>query len=187
MGDKSCLAFLQLLCCGTIRGGKKGGSCAKVPDSEKVKIRVGFDGKDTLMDPHDLNVKTVFGSFAVLLEYSSNQVVPLNSEGFVVGEPLDPRKRYVVVVNTHGSSKSKWDLLKKELKGGKHKHSSSKKKSKKNSSKSKKDSNGVAKEMNMIAANGAGGDDFTAKDFAASTQSLLTPNSTPNNSDDDTF
>jgi len=188
MGEQSysCLAFLQFLCCGTIRGDRKAAS--KLPDSKKVKIRIGFKGKDTLMDPNNLNVKAVFGSFAVLLDYSNNHVIPLNSEGFVV-EPLDPRKRYVVVVNTHGSSKIKWDMLRVEGKNGKGKHKHSKKhkksskstKSKKDESKSKGD-----KEMKIIVSGIV--DDFTSKDFAAaSTQHLLTPNSTPNNGEDDIF
>lgn len=101
MGE-SCFSFLRLLCCGTSR---RGGN-AKSGDAQKVKIRVGFDGKDTLMDPNNMNVKSTFGTFAVLLDYTTNEVVPLNGAGFVV-EPLDTHRRYVVVVNTHGSSQKK--------------------------------------------------------------------------------
>jgi len=179
----TCFAFIYLIFCG-VREKK---TAPKIPDSEKVKIRVGFDGKDTLMDPHNINIKTMFGNFAVLLD-SNNQVVPLNSEGFVAGDPLDPRKRYVVVVNTHGSSKTKWDILKNN--GGKHHHKphsskkkSSKKDKKKSSKKEKKDVkdsiDGGGEEMKLIAANGGGGDDdFTTKDFGiSSTEHLLTSSS----------
>jgi len=111
----SCLAFLQLLCCGTIR--HKGAGKAPKEDTPTVKIRMGFDGKDAVVDARGMNVKATFGNFAVLLD-SENRLVPLKCDGCPV-EPLDTTKRYVVVVNTHGSSKSKWDTMRKT---GKHKH-----------------------------------------------------------------
>jgi len=112
--DSSFLAFLQLLCCGTVR--QKGGKAPK-PDIPTVKIRMGFDGKDATFDARGMNVKATFGNFAVLLD-SENRLVPLKCDGSPV-EPLDTQKRYVVVVNTHGSSKIKWDHRRQK---GKHKH-----------------------------------------------------------------
>jgi len=168
MGD-SCFSFLQLLCCGT--SSKRNGG-AKTSDAQKVKIRVGFDGKDTLMDPTNMNVKSTFGTFAVLLDYSSNEVVPLNGAGFVV-DPLDPRKRYVVVVNTHGSSQKKWEYLRGD-RGGKHKH-----KHKKSSSKKKSKSKDKGSELSNMSS-------IASKDISiSSSQTLLTENSTPNNGDED--
>jgi len=112
--DSSLLAFLQLLCCGTVR--QKGGKAPK-SDTPTVKIRMGFDGKDAVVDARGMNVKATFGNFAVLLD-SENRLVPLKCDGCPV-EPLDTQKRYVVVVNTHGSSKIKWDHMRQK---GKHKH-----------------------------------------------------------------
>jgi len=123
-------AFFQVLCCGTTRRRGK----VVTPDSCKVRIRIGFDGKDMLLDPNNVNVKKTFGSFSVLLD-DRNQLVPLRSDGSAV-EPLEVHRRYTVVVNTHGSSKFKWDDLRQK---GKHKH---KHKSRHSSSKKKKCSNG---------------------------------------------
>lgn len=107
---------LKFLCCGA-----SSRKAPRTPDTQKVRIRVGFDGKDTLIDPSEINVKTTFGNYAVLLD-SDNQVIPLKCDGSSV-EPLDPAKRYVVVLNTHGSSKIKWDMAKKgNTAKGKHKH-----------------------------------------------------------------
>jgi len=154
----------------------------------KVKIRLGFDGKDTLIDPKTLNVRATFGCFAVLLEYSNNRIIPLNRDGFAL-EPLDVRKRYVVVLNTHGSSQKKWDFQR----GGKHKKKhSSKKKSKKHKPKKEKvkkekvSLDCVGAEMSVIASNS--GSDFAAKEFAAaSTQALLSPDPISGSGDDNIF
>lgn len=176
MPGDSCLSFLTLLFCGPRR---RGGS-TKTPDSMKVKIRVGFDGKDTLIDPTTLNVKTTFGIFAVLLEYANNRVVPLDRDGFA-GETLDPRKKYVIVLNTHGSSQKQWDVQRggngkhKKKHHSKHKSKKSKKDKKENKEKDKKGNEGESggsdteAELSTIAS-----DSFTSKDFAAaSKQSLL--------------
>lgn len=183
MPQNACFSFLQLLCGFSSRKGEK----ARTPDILKVKIRVGFDGKDTLIDPKSLNVKNTFGSFAVLLEYSTNRVVPLNRDGYA-GEPLDPLRRYVVVLNTHGSSQKQWDTAR----GGKHKRKH--KKSKKSKSKKDKKDKKEVKESGQdgaelgIMGSASAMADFTAKDFAAaSTQALLTVNSGPNNGDDNLF
>jgi len=178
MPESSCFSFLQLLCgCPRRRGGS-----AKTPDDMKVKIRVGFDGKDTLIDPATLNVKSTFGCFAVLLEYSNNKIIPLNKDGFA-GEPLDTRKRYVVVLNTHGSSQKKWDVHR----GGKHKKKhSTNKKSKKSKPKKEKKELASGGELKTFPSNSSV--DFSGKDFAAaSTQALLAPNPTPDNGDDSLF
>jgi len=173
MGGESCFSFLQLLCCGTSR--RRSGN-TKTSDANKVKIRVGFDGKDTLMDPTNMNVKATFGMFAVLLDYTTNEVVPLNGAGFVV-EPLDTHRRYVVVVNTHGSSQKKWEYLRGD-KNGKHKHKPKKSKNKKSKKEKDKDKE-KGEEMNSMAH-------LSSKDIAvASTQSLLNEKSQPNNGDDD--
>jgi len=156
----------------------------KTPDEMKVKIRVGFDGKDTLIDPATLNVKSTFGCFAVLLEYSNNKIIPLDRDGFA-GEPLDPRRRYVIVLNTHGSSQKKWDVLQ----GGKYKkkHISSKK-GKKSKKKDKKELEGGGEEMNTLSSKSNSSVDFSGKDFAAaSTRALLSPNPTPDNGEDNLF
>jgi len=173
MGGESCFSFLQLLCCGTAsrRSGNTKGS-----DAQKVKIRIGFDGKDTLMDPNNMNVKSTFGTFAVLLDYTTNEVVPLNGAGFVV-EPLDVSRRYVVVVNTHGSSQKKWEYLRGD-KNGKHKHKHKKPKSKKNKNKESKEMQKGGELNSMVH--------LSSKDIAvSSSQSLLNESSLPNNGDDD--
>jgi len=151
----------------------------------KVKIRLGFDGKDTLIDPKTLNVRATFGSYAVLLENSNNRIIPLNRDGFAL-VPLDVRKRYVVVLNTHGSSQKKWEVQR----GGKHKKKHSKKKSKKHKTKKEKKEkvsmDCAGAEMSVIASSSAS--DFSAKDFAAaSTQALLSPDPISSNSDDNLF
>jgi len=131
---ESCLGFLQLLFCGTVR--QKGNKAAsKDSEGDKVKIRVGFEGKDTVFSTENLNVKNTFGQYAVLLDYASNKLVPLHSNGSVM-EPLEARKRYVVVLNTHGSSSHKWEDLRRggspkkhHRKHGSGKHSGKKKRS----------------------------------------------------------
>lgn len=182
MTKSTCYKFLQLLCGFSSRKGEK----VQTPDEMKVKIRLGFDGKDTLLDPKSLNVRATFGCFAVLLEYSNNRIIPLNRDGFAL-EPLDVRKRYVVVLNTHGSSQKKWEVQR----GGKHKtkHSSKKKskKSKKHKPKKEKVSlDCVGAEMSVIVSHS--GSDFATKEFAAaSTQALLSPDPISSNSDDNIF
>eukprot|EP01113_Clastostelium_recurvatum_P000015 TRINITY_DN10005_c0_g1_i2.p1 TRINITY_DN10005_c0_g1~~TRINITY_DN10005_c0_g1_i2.p1 ORF type:complete len:267 (+),score=58.17 TRINITY_DN10005_c0_g1_i2:65-865(+) len=79
------------------------------PQHDLVRIRVGWKGKDLRLHPN-LNVKTTFGAFSILLDHNNN-TVHLTKEGHPV-TPLDPYARYVVVVNTLGTSKSKWDNLK---------------------------------------------------------------------------
>jgi len=180
--DSSFLAFLQLLCCGTVR--QKAGKAPK-PDTPTVKVRMGFDGKDQVLDAREMNVKATFGNFAVLLD-SENRLVPLKCDGSPV-DPLDTQKRYVVVVNTHGSSKMKWDTMRQK---GKHKHKHShththththvhththSKKKKKKSRNSIK-----MKETNILGKSSNGSDDseapliskdpdtFSTKDFGAS-------------------
>jgi len=173
MGE-SCFSFLQLFFCGT--SSRKSGN-TKVSDALKVKIRIGFDGKDTLMDPTNMNVKSTFGMFAVLLDYTTNELVPLNGAGFLV-EPLDTHKRYVVVVNTHGSSQKKWEYLRGD-KGGRHKHKLKKSKSKKSKHKEKDKEKGKAEELSSMAS-------LATKDISiSSSASLLNENSLPNNGDDD--
>jgi len=181
MPENACYSFLQLLCGFSSRKGEK----VQTPDNMKVKIRLGFDGKDTLIDPKTLNVKATFGCYAVLLEYSNNRIIPLNKDGFAL-EPLDMRKRYVVVLNTHGSSQQKWDIQR----GGKHKKKHSKKKSSSKKQKSPKKEkvslSSAGTEMSILAA--VPGSDFTVKDFAvASTQALLGPDPISINGDDTIF
>jgi len=172
MGTSS--SSLKLFCCGTRRRRRSAGT--KVDDLNKVKIRMGFDGKDTLMDPNNMNVKAMFGMFAVLLDYSTYEVVPLNGSGFVV-EPLDTRRRYVVVVNTHGSSPQKWE----DARGGhgkkhKHKHSKKSKRSKsRDKEKEKEKGKETGDEMNVLVANLS-----TKEIVVSSSQRLLTENSTAN-------
>jgi len=177
MPQATCLAFFQLLC--GFNFGRKG-ERAKTPDAMKVKIRIGFDGKDTLIDPTTLNVKATFGNYAVLLEYSNNRIVPLTRDGFA-SEPLDLKRRYVIVLNTHGSSQKKWDVQR----GGKHKKKHSKKKSKKNKPKKEKVALGCGTEMGIISSTPSS--DFISKDFAASTQALLSPDPTTSSGDDNIF
>jgi len=160
-------------------------SSTKTDDINKVKIRMGFDGKDTLMDPNNLNVKAMFGMFAVLLDYSTYEVVPLNGSGYVV-EPLDTRRRYVVVVNTHGSSPQKWEDARENRSGKKHKHKKSKK-SKRDKDKEKEREKEKGKEKD-----GAGGSELnvmanlSTKEIAvSSSQRLLNEKSAPNNGDED--
>jgi len=144
--DRFFTSFVQLFCCNTERQ-KVPRKAPRPESSQEVKIRIGFDGKDSLVDPRNMNIKTTFGSYAVLLD-SDNRLVPLKCDGSFV-EPLDTSKRYVVVLNTFGSNKSSWDSMRK----GKHKHrhhshSHSKKKSKrKSSSKLKLKENPSAKYM----------------------------------------
>lgn len=148
----------------------------------KVKIRVGFDGKDTLIDPTTLNVKATFGMFAVLLEYANNRVVPLDRDGFA-GETLDPRKKYVIVLNTHGSSQKQWDVQRGGNGNGKHKKKHHSKHKSKKSKKDKKDKKEKDKKDNGGESGGSDTeaelttitpDSFIGKDFAAaSKQSLL--------------
>lgn len=182
MDKESCFSFFSLLCCGTPR---KNGS-TKTSDAQKVKIRIGFDGKDTPMDPTNMNVKSTFGTFAVLLDYSTNEVVPLNGAGFVV-EPLDPRRKYVVVVNTHGSSPKRWEYLRGDKHHGKHKHKhshsrSKKKKSSKSKEKGKEKEKG-AEEMDVLSQLS---EHLSSADIGISSSStLLTSNSTPNNGDEE--
>jgi hypothetical protein len=53
-----------------------------------------------------LNIRAIFGQYAVLIEYSTKAVVPLNSEGYPC-TPLKLRARYVVELNMHGSNSPK--------------------------------------------------------------------------------
>eukprot|EP01112_Ceratiomyxa_fruticulosa_P009385 TRINITY_DN2443_c0_g2_i1.p1 TRINITY_DN2443_c0_g2~~TRINITY_DN2443_c0_g2_i1.p1 ORF type:complete len:327 (+),score=84.17 TRINITY_DN2443_c0_g2_i1:214-1194(+) len=84
-----------------------------------VRIKVGWEGKETRLSSEGLNITRMFGSFAVLLD-SHNHIVPLNKEGFPV-EPLTSDQRYLVMLNTAGSSKKKWDSLKRQSKRDKDK------------------------------------------------------------------
>eukprot|EP01111_Echinosteliopsis_oligospora_P017483 TRINITY_DN7596_c0_g1_i1.p1 TRINITY_DN7596_c0_g1~~TRINITY_DN7596_c0_g1_i1.p1 ORF type:complete len:238 (-),score=47.20 TRINITY_DN7596_c0_g1_i1:117-830(-) len=78
---------------------------------KRVKIRVGWSGKDTLFEA-TVNIKATFGKYAVLLD-KNNRVVPLSFEGFPC-EVLARNQRYCVVLNTHGSSKQSWDKIQRE-------------------------------------------------------------------------
>jgi isopentenyldiphosphate isomerase len=109
------------ICCGDPRKEKH----QEQVESQKVKVRLGFDGKETTVSPN-INFRATFGSYAVLLD-SNYEVVPVKMNG-EFAEPLDSKRKYIVVVNTHGSSPGKWERQK--LKGRKHKR-----KSKKHSSK----------------------------------------------------
>lgn len=147
----SCFGFLQLLFCGGARPHRRSrkGSADSSDPHKQVKIRVGFEGKDTLFSTDNLNVKTTFGQFAVLLDNASNQLVPLHSNGSTL-EPLTAGRRYVVVLNTHGSSAHKWEGLRKSGELSK-KHSGSKKHSKHGSDKKKRTKSSKVKYDSMNA------------------------------------
>jgi len=79
-----------------------------------VRLKVGWEGKEIKLPARDLNISRTFGVFSILLD-SHNRMVPLDRDGCPI-EPLDPEQRYMVAANIVGSSKKKWDELKKENK-----------------------------------------------------------------------
>lgn len=79
-----------------------------------IRIKLGWDGKETKFLARNLNINRTFGNFAILLD-SHNHMVPLSKDGYPI-EPLDPECRYMVLLNTIGSSKKKWDQIKKAKK-----------------------------------------------------------------------
>jgi len=90
---------------------------AKLPNTAEevfIRIKLGWDGKETKFLARNLNIVRTFGNFAILLD-SHNHMVPLTKEGYPI-EPLDPECRYMVLLNTIGSSKKKWDQIKKAKK-----------------------------------------------------------------------
>ncbi|KYR00287.1 hypothetical protein DLAC_03453 [Tieghemostelium lacteum] len=71
-----------------------------------TRVKLGYRGKDIWIETFGINFHQTFGKFSILLD-QDDQVVPINKNGELF-EPLDPEKKYRIVVNRFGSSDEKW-------------------------------------------------------------------------------